>query len=243
MLYKLIEENLAHGKKCILISRLFSEDKLLLDLTGEILFATTEKALELKNYYAGEIKEPIYLKDDEIFLEPIIPQRKLLILGAGHVAQPLVTFAQELGFYITVYDDRPTFATRQNIPGAHAYICDSFTKVLDHIKPTENLAVVVVTRGHQHDLTCVEKFLPYNLAYLGMIGSRTKVKAVFKALKEKGFTEKELKKIYAPIGLDLGGAEPAEVALAIIAEIQAVYYHKSPKHLKLLEEEHGEFKS
>ncbi|NYE58730.1 XdhC family protein [Carboxydothermus ferrireducens] len=235
MLYKVIEENLAKGKKCILISRLFSEDKLLLAENGELLFAATDKSLGLKKYYTGEINEPVYLKEEQIFVEPIIPQRKLLILGAGHVARPLVTFARELGFHITLYDDRPTFATRQNIPGADEYVCDSFERVLEHVKPAENLAVVVVTRGHQHDLTCVEQFLPYKLAYLGMIGSRTKVKAVFKALKEKGFTESELKKIFAPIGLDLGGTEPAEVALAIIAEIQAVYYHKTPKHRKLPE--------
>ncbi|ABB15252.1 XdhC family protein [Carboxydothermus hydrogenoformans] len=235
MLFKVIAENLAKGKKCFLISRLFSEDKLLLAENGELLFATSDKALELKKYYTGGINEPVYLTKEQIFVEPIIPQRKLLVLGAGHVARPLVTFARELGFHITLYDDRPTFATRQNIPGADEYVCDSFERVLEHVKPAENLAVVVVTRGHQHDLTCVEQFLPYNLAYLGMIGSRTKVKAVFKALKEKGFTEEDLKKIYAPIGLDLGGKEPAEVALAIIAEIQAVYYHKTPKHRKLSE--------
>ncbi|GAV21825.1 XdhC family protein [Carboxydothermus pertinax] len=232
MLYKLIEEKLLEGKKSFLITRLFSEEKLLLDEAGEVLFVSEEKALLLQKYFSQDIKEPIYLKEEGIFIEPIIPQRKLLILGAGHIARPLVTFARELGFTITLYDDRPTFVTSQNIPGADNYICDSFDRVLDYVIPTENLAVVVVTRGHHHDLTCVEKFLPYNLAYLGMIGSRTKVKAIFKALVEKGYSEEDVKKIYAPIGLDLGGTEPAEVALSIIAEIQAVYYRKNQRHLK-----------
>lgn len=142
---------------------------------------------------------------------------KLVICGAGHVAFDLAKIASCLDFYIKVIDDRADFANRERFPFADEVICDSFDNLKKHLEP--NAFNVVVTRGHKADFDCVKKILSIPYKYIGMIGSKLKVKKTFENLAEAGVSEELIKTIHAPIGLSIGAKTPAEIAISILAEI------------------------
>ncbi|HVJ50249.1 XdhC family protein [Desulfitobacterium sp.] len=166
----------------------------------------------------------------KIFLNPLYPPTRLLILGGGHIALPLVKLGRLMDFQVTVVDDRPSFANPVRFGEADEVICESFETVFPRVCIDQNTYVVIVTRGHRYDQLCVEAVLntPVQPAYIGMIGSRRKVAAIMDALKENGTPEELLNKVYAPIGLDIGAQTPEEIALSILAEIIMVeHYGKS----------------
>jgi xanthine dehydrogenase accessory factor len=168
-----------------------------------------------------------------ILEEAIVPQKKLIIFGGGHISLPLSEMADILGYRVIVVDDREEFANSKRFPRVDRTVCadfsEVFTKGLLEDEINSATAVVIITRGHRQDRICVRYLAGRKLAYLGMIGSRSKVKHTFTALLEEGFPQEELAKISAPIGLDLGGQSPAEVALSIMAEIVARENHASGK--------------
>lgn len=145
------------------------------------------------------------------------PQPTLIICGAGHVATELAKIASCLDFHIKVIDDREEFANKERLPWADEVVCDSFANLEKYF--VEHGYYVVVTRGHQADFECVEKILSSSYNYLGMIGSRMKVKTTFENLRKTGFAEMQIQTIHAPIGLSIGASTPAEIAISILAEI------------------------
>ena len=142
---------------------------------------------------------------------------KLVIFGAGHVAYDLAKIASCLDFYIKVVDDREEFANSARFPFADEVICDSFDNLEKHLEP--NAFNVVVTRGHKADFDCVKKILSAPYKYIGMIGSKLKVKKTFENLAAEGISEELISTIHAPIGLSIGAKTPAEIAISILAEI------------------------
>ena len=142
---------------------------------------------------------------------------KLVICGAGHVAYDLAKITSCLDFYIKVIDDREEFADKERFPFADEVICDSFDNLEKHLEA--NAFNVVVTRGHKADFDCVKKILGIPYRYIGMIGSKLKVKKTFENLAEVGVSEELIKTIHAPIGLFIGAKTPAEIAISILAEI------------------------
>jgi xanthine dehydrogenase accessory factor len=155
----------------------------------------------------------------KVFVHPLLPVANLLILGAGYVGQALARLAGELDFKITVVDDRAEFANRHSLPTADEIICDSFSRALSRYPLTANTYVVIVTRGHRSDGECLKLVIDSPAAYVGMIGSRRKVKALFENLAEQGVSRELLKTVHSPIGLDIGAETPAEIAVSILAEI------------------------
>lgn len=151
--------------------------------------------------------------------EPFFRPDELVILGAGHIARPLVQVAAMLGYAVTVVDDRPEFASRERFPEARQVICADFEQALESLPLGPGTSVVIVTRGHQHDLLCLERLIGRDLAYLGMIGSRRKVKLIKEHLLAKGVPEERIAAVYMPIGLDLGAQTPEEIAVSIAAEL------------------------
>lgn len=147
---------------------------------------------------------------------------KLVIFGAGHVAQQLEKIASCLDLHVKIIDDRAEFANRQRFPFAEEIVCDSFDNVENHLE--ENAFNVVVTRGHKADFECVKKILETNYSYIGMIGSKLKVAKTLESLEAAGFAEEKLADIHAPIGLKIGAQTPGEIAVSIAAEI---IQHKS----------------
>lgn len=148
----------------------------------------------------------------------------LIIAGAGHVAQPLAQIAQLCDFTVTVLDDRAQFANRRRFPNADRVIAGSMPQQLRDLSLDPDTYVVLITRGHQHDVECLLQILDAPLAYVGMIGSRRRVQGVMTLLEqEKSIPRARLQRVFAPIGLDIGAKTPAEIALTIMAEVIKVY--------------------
>lgn len=169
--------------------------------------------------------EPMLIQPDsgnetisQIFIQPVTPPNALLVLGAGHIAQALVGMASQLDFEITVVDDRPDFANPVLFPNVNV-ICNSFEKVLKEYPITDSTYVVIVTRGHRYDAECLRKVVTSPATYIGLIGSRRRTKLLFNQLEEEGYSREDLDRVKTPIGLDIGGETPAEIAISILAEI------------------------
>lgn len=161
----------------------------------------------------------IRAEEQEIFVETYEKNPRLVILGGGHVSLPVAEIGRMLGFHVTVMDDRADFVTRARFPQADELITGDFETLSEKIPPYENAWYVIVTRGHMGDSACARQILQRPFAYLGMIGSRTKVRITMEKLLKEGFTQEQLDKIHAPIGLPIGGQMPAEIAVSIMAEI------------------------
>lgn len=155
----------------------------------------------------------------EFFVEIYVKNPQLIIFGGGHVSQPVAKIGKMLGFHVTVMDDREDFVTPERFPDADRLITGSYDEIPEKIPVYENAYYVIVTRGHLGDSACARQILKRPYTYLGMIGSRNKVKLTREKLLEEGFLEKQLNDIHAPIGLPIGGNMPAEVAVSIAAQI------------------------
>ncbi|MBS7007753.1 MAG: XdhC family protein [Anaerostipes sp.] len=166
-----------------------------------------------------EQTETVRIGKREIFVELFLKAPRLLILGGGHVSQPVCQIGKILGFEITVVDDRKEFVTAERFPCADHLLCCSFDRLPEELFEYENTFYVAVTRGHQGDRACARAVLSHPFAYFGMIGSRTKVQITKKALMEEGFSEEKVESMHSPIGLPLGGQLPEEIAMSIMAEI------------------------
>ena len=147
---------------------------------------------------------------------------RLLILGGGHIALSLCQMAHLLGYRIVVVDDRPSFANQARFPQADEVICGDFREVLARLRIGPETYAVVVTRGHRQDEECLDHLLRTEAAYVGSIGSRRRIAIVRERLRESGIPAGRIDELHAPIGLDIGSETPAEIALAILAEITVV---------------------
>jgi xanthine dehydrogenase accessory factor len=159
----------------------------------------------------------------EVFIEPIEPSPSVYIFGAGHVGQFVGRVAHDAGFRVHVVDDREKFANRERFPDAAEIIVDDIPSWLAKAAIPPSAYAVVVTRGHRHDLDALRALAPQRLRYIGLIGSRAKVKRIYDVLAEDGSVAIEsLEKVHAPIGLDIGAVTPQEIAVSIVAELIAV---------------------
>jgi xanthine dehydrogenase accessory factor len=177
----------------------------------------TQPASEVPNggVSQGEVK---------IFVEVQVQPPHLIIVGAGHIAVPLASIAATCDFAVTVLDDRPQYAHPARFPTAQEVIAGPFREELVALRERspfdKHTYIVLVTRGHQHDVDCLVEVLDDPLAYIGMIGSRRRIRAVFDLLEqERGLAPEKFDRVFAPIGLDIGARTPAEIAVCIMAEI------------------------
>jgi xanthine dehydrogenase accessory factor len=158
----------------------------------------------------------------QVYIEPLEPSPRLFIVGAGHVAQHLARLAQSVGFRTHVLDDREKFANRDRFPDVDEIVVAPISEWLEVARFPANTYAVVVTRGHRHDWVALRALAPRDLRYLGLIGSRAKVKRIYDALVGEGMPVEALARVYAPIGLDIGAVTPEEIAVSILAELIAV---------------------
>ncbi len=156
-----------------------------------------------------------------IFINILAPETKLLVCGAGHIAVPLAQFALRVGFRVTVLDDRPDFADPTRFPNCEV-MAEDFTEILHAMPLSPSTYVVVITRGHEHDAECLAEILKKNPAYIGLIGSRRRVRFVLEMLGRDGIPQERLNKVFTPIGLPIGAESPDEIALSIISELVCV---------------------
>lgn len=160
----------------------------------------------------------------EFFIEPLRRVPRLYIFGGGHVGLALGRAVVELGYPHVVLDDRPEVNTKERFPQAVERLSGSYKDLLANLELVAPAYVVVLTRGHEADLDVVRGILEKQHEYLGVICSQKKKAEMFKILKEEGFLQKTLDRIHAPIGLDIGGNTPAEIAISILAEIMQDFY-------------------
>jgi xanthine dehydrogenase accessory factor len=159
----------------------------------------------------------------EVFFEVLPAPPKLVVVGAGHIAVPLVKIAKILDFHVIVLDDRILFANRERFPDADDVRVGDMAEELKAMAITPSTYIVLITRGHKYDETCLREIIHSSAKYIGMIGSRRRIKACFERFKnEEKIAEEVIARVYAPIGLDIGTETPEEIALAIMAEIVKV---------------------
>lgn len=163
------------------------------------------------------------LSDVRLLFELARPALELLICGGGHVGQAVAKAGRLLDFKVTVIDDRAEFAARDKFPDPAVQLrAQDFIEALRSFNITPATHIVIVTRGHRHDEICLEEVIDKSARYIGMIGSRRRTTTIRERLKRAGVAPELLRRVHAPIGLDIGALTPEEIALAILAEIVLV---------------------
>jgi xanthine dehydrogenase accessory factor len=189
---------------------------------GEIRVARlTTDGRELAERRARRVGD-IAPEEVEVALEPMVPPDQLIVFGAGHIGMPLARLGAVLGYEVTIVDDRERFASRERFPDALRIMAQPFESAIQEISITPWTYLVLVTRGHEHDESTLRHVVGSPAPYIGMIGSRRRVLVVFERLRAMDVPEEFLRRIYAPIGIDIGARTPEEIALAILAEIVSV---------------------
>ena len=162
--------------------------------------------------------------DARILFERIEPEPRLIICGAGHVGASLARLARFIGYRTTLIDDRADFVTRERFPDEEIELvaASNWADALsEKVGAGRGVSVAVVTRGHNEDEECMLAIMSARPDYVGLIGSKRRTNIVLEHLREAGVDEERLKKVRAPVGLDIGAVSPGEVALSILAEIVA----------------------
>ena len=223
-IYKTLLEDLNKGEEVALITKYNLETK----KVEKNIYNLEE--LEGKNLeYVNKAKEKnlianIKINDEESVLAEVFKrEHRLIVFGAGHVGYHLCHFASKVGFNTIVVDDRPYFANKEKFGDDIQVICNTFENAFEILDIHEEDYVVIVTRGHKHDKFCLEKILSLDeLNYIGMIGSKRRVKIMKEELIEEGYSKEKIENIYSPIGLNIGAVTPEEIAISILAEIISV---------------------
>lgn len=160
------------------------------------------------------------LKHDSVtyVLDPIPRRHTVHLFGGGHVSLAVSNVLPDLGFAVTVYEDRAEFANPRRFPNAGIVILDHFNNLPDATFDATDY-IVILTRGHQFDKDVLKWALPRAEGYIGMIGSKNKCHTIFEALKAEGVTDEDMARVHAPIGLPIGGDTPEEIAISIAAQL------------------------
>jgi xanthine dehydrogenase accessory factor len=170
--------------------------------------------------------------DASVFVEVQRRAPEMLIVGAGHIALPLAQAAAMCDFSVTVLDDRPGFVSEDRFPTARQRIAGPLRETVRDLPMDQDTFIVLVTRGHSHDVECLLEVLDRDIAYIGMIGSQRRVDAVFQLLvEEMGIPAEKLDRVYAPIGIAIGARTPAEIAVCIMAEVINVLRNGPATHI------------
>ncbi|HZR32755.1 MAG TPA: XdhC/CoxI family protein [Terriglobales bacterium] len=174
----------------------------------------------------------------EIFVEPVLPIPVLYLFGAGHVAHNLYKVAHNAGFDTVVVDDRESYANRERFPEAAEIHAKDFEEAMASLSPSESSYIVIVTRGHRDDMRVLRWAVQTPARYIGMIGSKRKVIAIYRELEKEGLSRELFERVHAPVGLDIGAVTPEEIAVAITAEMIAVRRHSGAAlpHMRYFDE-------
>jgi xanthine dehydrogenase accessory factor len=155
----------------------------------------------------------------EILLEPIFSEPTVYIFGAGHISEQLTPLVKKVQFRVVVLDDRDIFANRQRFPDADEVMVSEFERCFDRLTIDESSYIIIVTRGHLYDGFVLEQAVKTKARYIGMIGSKKKIRTLYQNLMEKGIPKASLDRVYAPIGIDINSETPEEIAVSIVAEL------------------------
>jgi xanthine/CO dehydrogenase XdhC/CoxF family maturation factor len=171
---------------------------------------------------------------DRLFLEMVAPPTALVVFGAGDDAQPLARLAKELGWNVTIADPRPAFATAARFPMADALVVGAAETLVEKVSPGRDALAVVMTHHYVHDVPLLRALLARPLAYLGLLGPKKRAAKILDDLAAQGvvISPEQRARLHAPVGLDLGADSPEQVALSILAEMQAVLTQRDARPLR-----------
>lgn len=158
----------------------------------------------------------------EVFVEPVVPQPRAFIFGAGHISKSLAKVADLAGFGVAVIDDREQFANRDRFPEAQEIHAGEYESIFPKLEINSSSYLVIVTRGHRDDMRVLRWAVTTEARYIAMIGSRRKVYSVVKELEKEGFSRAAFDRIFAPMGFEIGAVTPEEIAVSVVAEMIAV---------------------
>lgn len=230
-LYGNLLNEINNGDKCVMLTYLnlhdnvsgSIEDKIFLtkeDIDKKSISLDSEVYIRVNNALSTGKIDTVNINGDRLVLiEPFFPKPRLIVFGGGHIAKPLVEFASKVGFAVTAIDDRPYFANSSRFPEAEKVLCEDFKKSFNLIKFKESDFVVIVTRGHRHDGLVLREVLNHKLSYIGMIGSKRRVRGMMEELVSEGYSKEALDKVNSPIGLDISAVTPEEIAISIVAQL------------------------
>ena len=172
----------------------------------------------------------------ELLVEPVLTRPRLVVAGGGHVGLALARMASLLEYEVTVVDDRPDFAARERFGAGIDVVRMDMVEALRTMPIGWNTFIVVATRGHKLDSHCLREAVKRDARYVGLLGSRRKTVLIAKMLRDEGVSEERLRAVHAPIGLDLGGRTPSEIALSVLAEMSMERFGGSGRPLRLADE-------
>ena len=161
----------------------------------------------------------VEISGKKYYSEPLTKAGRTYVFGGGHVSQELVPLLSHLGFSCFVFDSLPKFASKELFPAAEGLIVGNFDDIAASIDITGKDNIVIMTRGHVFDSAVQAQALRRKPRYIGVIGSRSKIAAVSKKLREQGFSQEEIDTVHTPIGIDIKADTPAEIAVSIAAEL------------------------
>ncbi len=157
-----------------------------------------------------------------VFVEPVVPQPRLYVFGAGHISKSISKIATLAGFATVIVDNREAFANRERFPEADEIFAEEYEEVFPKLPIRDTSYIVIVTRGHRDDMRVMRWAVGTNAKYIAMIGSKRKVIGVVKELEKEGIPREAFERVFAPMGLDIGAITPEEIAVSIVAEMIAM---------------------
>lgn len=219
--YRAALELVLRGERAILVKRVSTGRVAVADEGGGAVFGSMDGVDPAKLRKAAGSGRPLFVEEDGLFLDPLLPKERLLILGGGHVGRAVAAITPGLGFAVTVGDDRREFLEPERFPPGVSTLCAPFREIVDGFSFDHGTYVVIVTRGHLADLDCVRAILPKSWRYAGMIGSRRKVRLLLDRVLADGFDPAKVEALHTPIGLPIGAETPEELAISISGELIA----------------------
>jgi len=215
-------------------------ERILVESSGEVTGSLRDAALDARATEAARealtrgTARVVPIDDErELLVEPVTSRPTLVMVGCGHVGLAVARMAKLLDFRVVAVDDRPEFANRERFPDVDEVVNADVIEALGRLPIAWNTFIVVATRGHKMDAHALRAAVKTPARYVGLVGSKRKTILIERMLREEGLPDERIKSVHAPIGLDLGGRTPAEIALAILAEIEAERYGGSARPLRL----------
>lgn len=175
----------------------------------------------------------------EVFINVYNNKPRLLLVGGGHVASELYALGKYMNFSVSIFEDREDFCNKERFPDADELMLGEVVNSLRNYNIDDNCYVVMVSKGHKEDKEALKEVIVSKAKYIGMIGSKRKVKDIFDSLRNEGISEELLNKVYSPIGLAIGGSEIREIALGIMSEIVLVKNNGYSTHMKYISKQLG----
>jgi len=204
---------------------LVAGDRFLFDPDGQLIARTTEADVpaEICEALPPLAQRPAPASRHGIALLPILPRITLFIVGGGHVGQAVARLASEVDFDVWALDDRASYVSRERFPSAERLLVGEVGPTLQQLVPqlTPSTYCLIVTRGHSHDEEALYHLAGSRAGYVGMIGSKRKIKLIFEDLLAKGVPMEALDRVHAPLGFDIGSQTVPEIAVSIVAELIA----------------------